>query len=103
MAKVGLVTGLTKSATALLRYVTGTDIAASDKRALDVWVQGGEVIDVGGLMDGAVYDYVAVTYPSTTQEVYTFKLGGSGGTTVATVTLNYVDSSKASLLNAART
>lgn len=45
------------------------------------------------------YDYIAVTYPSGTQEVYTFKTGGSGGTTVATVTINYVDSTKVSLLN----
>lgn len=49
------------------------------------------------------WDYVAVTYPSATQEVYTFKTGGSGGTTTGVFTLNYVDSTKADLLNAART
>lgn len=49
------------------------------------------------------YDYVAVTYPSGTQEVYVFKTGGSGGATVATVTINYVDSTKANLLNVAKT
>lgn len=49
------------------------------------------------------YDYIAATYPSATQEVYTYKTGGSGGTTVATITVNYVDSSKNYILNVART
>lgn len=40
------------------------------------------------------FDYTAVTYPTATQEVYVFKTGGSGGTTVATVTVNYTDSTK---------
>ena len=40
------------------------------------------------------YDYFAVTYPLATQEVYTFKTGGAGGTTVATITLNYTDATK---------
>lgn len=45
------------------------------------------------------FDYIAATYPLATQEVYTYKLGGSGGTTVATVTVNYTDATKANLLN----
>jgi len=50
------------------------------------------------------YDYVAVTYPTTSQEVYTFKTGGVGGTTVATVTLTYSDAvTKAILTSAERT
>ena len=49
------------------------------------------------------YDYVAVTYPTTTQEVYTFKTGGSGGTTVATITVNYTTTAKDFILNVART
>jgi hypothetical protein len=49
------------------------------------------------------YDYVAVTYPSGTQEVYTFKSGGSGGTTVATVTVNYATSAKESITDVTRT
>ena len=43
------------------------------------------------------YDYVVVTYPVATTDVYTFKEGGSGGTTVATVTLVYTDSTKSDL------
>lgn len=61
--------------------------------------------------DGAVrtasypyeYDYIEVTNPSDTQEVYTYKSGGSGGTTVGTITINYTDSTKAVLSNVART
>lgn len=46
------------------------------------------------------YDAFAVTYPSATQEVYTFKSGGLAGTTVKTVTINYTDATKAFILNA---
>lgn len=49
-----------------------------------------------GLIDEP-YDYIAVTYPVNTTEVYTFKQGGSGGTTQATVTVVYTDSTKESL------
>jgi len=48
------------------------------------------------------YDYVAVTYPSTTQEVYTYKSGGVSGTTVGTLTITYTDSTKSNLLNASK-
>lgn len=50
---------------------------------------------------GVYYDSFAVTYPTATQEVYTFKTGGLAGTTVKTVTINYTDSTKAFILNAA--
>ena len=43
------------------------------------------------------YDYVSVAYPNATTEIYTFKTGGSGGTTVATVTVVYTDSTKEDL------
>ena len=49
------------------------------------------------------YDYVAVTYPLATQEVYEFKTGGAAGTTVGTITINYTDSTKESISNVART
>lgn len=45
------------------------------------------------------YDYFSIAYPSATQEVYTFKTGGSGGTLVATLTLNYTDATKDFLSN----
>lgn len=40
------------------------------------------------------HDHIAVTYPSTTSEVYTYKSGGAAGTTVSTVTIVYTDSTK---------
>lgn len=54
-------------------------------------------------MISETYDYVSVNYASATQEIYTFKTGGSGGTTVATVTINYTDSTKANLSNVTKT
>jgi hypothetical protein len=49
------------------------------------------------------YDYFSVSYPSNTQEIYTFKSGGASGTVVATVTITYVDSTKAQISSALRT
>lgn len=49
------------------------------------------------------YDYVEATYPVAIQEVYTFKVGGAAGTTVATVTVNYSTAQKDVLLNASVT
>jgi hypothetical protein len=40
------------------------------------------------------YDYIGVTYPTTTSEVYTYKTGGAGGTTIAIVTVVYTDECK---------
>lgn len=49
------------------------------------------------------FDYIAGAYPDTDTEVYTFYTGGSGGTLVATITVNYTDSTKANILNVTRT
>ena len=49
------------------------------------------------------YDYVGVTYPTTTSEVYTYKAGGSGGTTVSTVTVVYTNTTKENISSVART
>ena len=58
--------------------------------------------NVSGMLS-ATYDYVAVTYPTTTQEVYTFRTGGVAGTIVSTVTINYTDTTKNFILNVAKT
>lgn len=47
------------------------------------------------------YDYVALTQASTT-DTYVFKVGGSGGSTIATLTITYTDSTKAILDNVAK-
>lgn len=48
------------------------------------------------------YDYVGIAYPTATSETYTYKLGGSSGTLVATVTITYVDSTKAQVSSIAK-
>lgn len=49
------------------------------------------------------FDAITATYPSGTQEVYQSRVGGTSGTVQQTVTVNYVDSTKALILNVART
>jgi hypothetical protein len=61
---------------------------------------------VGGFQSGLItetYDYVGVAYPGAVTEVYTFKDGGSGGTTVATITVVYTDSTKDDLSTVTKT
>lgn len=48
-------------------------------------------------------DYIGVTYPDDTTEVYTYKLGGASGTTVATVTVVYTTECKEHILSVTRT
>jgi hypothetical protein len=50
----------------------------------------------------SAYDYVSQTQGSTT-DVWTFKTGGSGGTTVATITITYTGTDKLVISNVAKT
>ena len=50
-----------------------------------------------------IYDYVSVAYPDSVTETYTFKTGGSGGSTVAVVTVVYTSSTKADLSTVTKT
>lgn len=52
---------------------------------------------VGGTLVTDAFDYIGVAYPNATTETYTYKSGGFGGTTVAVVTVVYVDSTKEEL------
>jgi hypothetical protein len=49
------------------------------------------------------FDYIAVTYPTTDSEVYTYKKGGSGGTTMQTITVTYASATKDQIISVART
>jgi hypothetical protein len=49
------------------------------------------------------FDYIGASYPTPETEVYVYKTGGAGGTTVATVTVTYVTSSKEELVSVVRT
>jgi hypothetical protein len=55
------------------------------------------------LMGVPRYDYMSVSYPTATTETYVYKVGGSGGTTVATVAIAYVDSTKVQISTVTRT
>lgn len=50
-----------------------------------------------------IWDYYVPTFPTATQEVHTFKSGGSGGSTVRTITINFTDSTKETISNLAAT
>jgi hypothetical protein len=53
----------------------------------------------GNFVPGA-YDYLTFT-PGATDDVYVFKLGGSGGTTTKTLTINYTGVDKQTIANIA--
>lgn len=83
---------------------TGDNIAA--KRVANYGWDGSNwqrISNAGGKLVSIAYDYIAATYPSGTQEVYAFYTGGSSGILVATVTVNYTDSTKVNISNVART
>lgn len=56
----------------------------------------------GGLVTAA-YDYTAYTNTNTTTDTYVYKSGGAAGTTVATVTIVYTDTTKAQVSTVTRT
>ena len=68
-----------------------------------IWVAWTADITISGNLIDADYDYIAVTYPLGTTEVYTFKTGGAGGTTVATITVVYTDATKTDLSSVTKT
>lgn len=51
----------------------------------------------GGTLVTTAFDYVGVSYPNATSEVYTYRFGGAAGTVIATVTVVYTDTTKSSL------
>lgn len=59
-------------------------------------------VSISGQLVTEDYDYIAATYPTSSTEKYTYKLGGSGGTTVATVDVAYTDATKATLSTVTR-
>ena len=74
---------------------TGVTLQVNDDGSINVYTLNSIVPDA--------YDYVEVAYPTATSEVYTFKTGGAGGTTVATITLVYTDATQANLSTVTKT
>lgn len=53
----------------------------------------------GGLVSGVDYDYLDVQQTDSDTETFVFKTGGSGGTTVRTIVVNYTSSAKTDIDN----
>jgi hypothetical protein len=49
------------------------------------------------------FDYIGVTYPTTTREVYTYRTGGNVGTVVAVITVEYNEVEKINITSVAKT
>jgi hypothetical protein len=60
-------------------------------------------ISPSGTLVSEVFDFISANYAGATTDVYTYKSGGSGGTTVATVTITYTDSTKGTISTVAKT
>lgn len=50
-----------------------------------------------------VYDYLSANFAGATADVYTYKTGGAGGSTTATLTVNWTDATKLVLSTVVRT
>lgn len=50
-----------------------------------------------------VFDYIGANYSGVSSDVYTYKTGGAGGTTVAVVTVTWTDATKSVLVSVVRT
>lgn len=74
--------------------------AATAKRVVPFYWNGSAFVTGGlSLVAGIDYDYLDVQQTSSTVETYVFKTGGSGGTTVRTIVVNYTSSTKADVDN----
>ena len=56
----------------------------------------------GSIISGIFFDAIAVTYPTTTSEIYTYHIGGLAGTALATVTVVYTTVAKDCVLSVER-
>ena len=50
-----------------------------------------------------VFDYISADYSAPTSDVYVYKTGGSGGVSVATITVAWTDATKEVLASVTRT
>jgi len=91
-----------------ISFDTGTDLAMMEVAGVNTagtQVNRAYVEDDGslrvtsGLTPGIDYDYLDVQQTDSDTETYVFKTGGSGGTTVRTVVVNYTSSSKSDIDN----
>lgn len=58
---------------------------------------------LGSLLQGVKFNYIEAAYPSSVEEIYTYKNGGAGGPIVAVIEVFYTDSTKRLLSTLERT
>lgn len=51
-------------------------------------------VSITGISPITEWDYISASYPDSVTEVYTYKLGGSGGDVVQVITVVYTTSAK---------
>lgn len=87
----------TGASTSTLQTTGNTSLASIDSKLIDLHSNPVQTVQ----LFTKAYDAITATYPSATQEVYQSRVGGILGTVQQTVTVNYTDSTKVSLLNVA--
>ena len=76
--------------------------SASAKRVVPYGFNGSAYVSQAfDLIAKVDYDYLDVQQTDSDTETFVFKLGGSGGTTVRTIVVNYTDSNKTDIDNVA--
>jgi hypothetical protein len=83
--------------------VSSNQALANELRSFDPNISGYRVSIAGGMLVTAAFDYIAYTNTNSTTDTYVYKTGGSSGNTVATVTIVYTDSTKATVSTVTRT
>jgi cellobiose-specific phosphotransferase system component IIC len=83
------------------RDVNGVQVKAVAPYALDT--VSGNLTAMSAGMIPAPYDYVAYTATSGIIDTYQFYSGGSGGTLVATITIQYTGTDKSQISSVGRT
>ena len=81
------------------------DKASNNKVSVPVslYDSNGNIVNPpSGLVPG-IYDAIVPDYTGSTSDVYVYKVGGVSGTTVATITINYMDSTKAVMTSIIKT
>jgi len=75
------------------KRVVGVDSSGNlvNPATSDNQTNGSQIVKVSNTLITVPFDYIGATYPNTSTEVYTYKIGGSGGTTVGTITVVYSD------------
>lgn len=90
-----------------MRWNLLTQVPYSDQvlRSYDDSLNARRVVISGGALYGIInfdFDYVSVNYSDSVTEIYTFKTGGSSGTTSGVITIVYTDSTKDNISSVTR-